>query len=125
MRMFERDTDRRFPVKRFILLGSLIGAAVYYFSREQNRRALDRKLEELGIKDAAVTVGSAAQDSWQKTREAAHDAADTLKDKAAEAKDKVADVAGDLKDKAKDAAGTVADQAGELKDKVERTPPAT
>ena len=82
MRMFERTLTHRharhFPVKRFLLLGTLIGAAVYYFSREQNRRALDRKLEELGIKDAAHSVADSAQDGWQKTKEAAQDAGAAL-----------------------------------------------
>lgn len=75
--MFDRS-DHHFPVKRLLLLGVLVGAGAYYFSREQNRKALDQKLAELGLKDAAGEVSESVTKGWEKTKDAATQAGQVI-----------------------------------------------
>ncbi|MCD0177778.1 desiccation-associated late embryogenesis abundant protein, partial [Deinococcus sp. 14RED07] len=95
-------SDRHFPVKRLLVLGALVGAGAYYFSREQNRRALDSKLAELGLKDAAQDVGQSVTKGWEKTKDAAKDAGAVIADKAGEVKDAAAGGAQAAADKVKE-----------------------
>lgn len=130
-RMFNHHDhdDSHFPTKRLLLLGALIGAGAYYLSREQNRKALDAKLAELGLKDAAGDVGHSVAQGWEKTREAAHTAGTVIADKAAEVKDaaaggtqaavdKAKEVAGDVKQAVTGAAETARDAASKAADTV-------
>src|SRR5689334_9372323 len=105
-----------FPLKRLLLLGALIGAGAYYFSREQNRRALDAKLSELGLKDAAQDVGQSVTKSWEKTKDAAASAGAVIADKAGDVKDAAASGAGAAVDKAKEVAGDVKDAVSKAAD---------
>lgn len=108
--MFDQDqevTSQHFPFKRLLVLGAIIGAGAYYLSREQNRKALDAKLAELGLKDAAQGVSDSVVKSWEKTKEAtkgvAKGAGSTLSELSDEA-EKALDKAGE---RAKDVAGDV------------------
>ena len=112
-----------------LLLGALIGAGAYYLSREQNRKALDAKLAELGLKDGAGDVSRSVAQGWEKTREAAHTAGTVIADKAAEVKDaaaggtqaavdKAKEVAGDVKQAVTGAAETARDAASKAADTV-------
>jgi len=118
--------EHHFPVKRLLLLGALVGAGAYYLSREQNRKALDQKLSELGLKDAAENVGGTVSKGWEKTKDAAASAGHVLADKAGEVKEavqqggvqagveKAKEVAGEAKVAVKGAAAEAGDAAKDV-----------
>lgn len=111
--MFERD-EHHFPLKRLLVLGALVGAGAYYLSREQNRKALDAKLAELGLKDAAQDVGSSVTKGWEKTKDAAQNAGAAVADKAADLKEDAAKLLDQAKDKASDLADAAKDKAQDV-----------
>ncbi|ADV66908.1 hypothetical protein [Deinococcus maricopensis] len=84
--------DRRsIPTLRLLLLGALLGAAAYYLGREQTRAALNAKMDELGLRDAA-------RNATAQVREAAQQAGATIAEKAGDVRDAAAHSLEQLRD---------------------------
>lgn len=94
-----RDNDSSFG--SLVVFGVVLGAGIYLLTREQNRRAIDAKLAELGLKDTVDELGSSVAKGWEQTKQAAAGGG-TLSEKVANVKDAAATAAKDVADTAKD-----------------------
>ncbi|WP_261663681.1 hypothetical protein [Deinococcus sp. Marseille-Q6407] len=100
---------------KLLIFGVVLGAGIYLVTREQNRRAIDAKLSELGLKDAAEDLGNSVSKGWEQTKQAAQDAGSTIASQVAEVGDTAAHAAKDVADTARDNQGTVQQAGQQLK----------